>query len=74
MIKASTGNKKVPLMPPNARLDLPPTDGIDAGDVIGRLDAVLIALANGIDADKAGASSTGGLCARQSRCTPGGSW
>jgi hypothetical protein len=40
----------------HARLDLPLTDGIDAGDVIDALDAVLIALMNGIDAHKAGAS------------------
>jgi hypothetical protein len=62
MIKASTGNKKASLMPCSARLDLPLTDGIDAGDVIDALDAVLIALVNGIDAHKAGASlGTGGF-------------
>ncbi|WP_287666450.1 hypothetical protein [Accumulibacter sp.] len=61
MIKASTGNKKASLMPCTP-LDLPLTDGIDAGDVIDALDAVLIALVNGIDAHKAGASlGTGGF-------------
>jgi hypothetical protein len=55
-------------MPCYARLDLPLADGIDAGDVIDALDAVLIALMNGIDAHKAEPVPPGrGLCERRSR-------
>jgi hypothetical protein len=43
-----------------AGLDLPLADGIDAGDVIDALDAVLIALMNGINAYKADSSLRAG--------------
>jgi hypothetical protein len=67
MIKASTGNRKASLMPCYAGFDLPLADGIDAGDVIDALDAVLIALMNGIDAYKAGASLRAGGFANADR-------
>ena len=43
-------------MPCTHACDLPLADGIDTGDVIDALDAVLIALMHRIDAHKAGAA------------------